>query len=218
MQTRNPVLLIHGIDDTATLFSTMAPYLEARGWQTHSLDLIPNDGTYGLEVLAQQVANYVNCTFTPDQPFDLVGFSMGGIISRYYLQRLGGHQRVERFVTIASPNQGTWTAYLRWNRGASQMRPDSAFLNDLNQDVAETLGCINVTSIWTPLDAMILPPQSSQLPVGNEVVVNVAAHAWMVTDLRVMNQVAIALSDAGFSSRHTAATAGSDLTAIHSAQ
>jgi len=193
MTQRNPVLLIHGIDDTSALFAIMAPYLKARGWEPHGIDLTPNDGTYGLDVLAQQVAAYVDRTFTPDQPFDLVGFSMGGIISRYYLQRLGGIQRVQRFVTIASPHQGTWTAYLRWNSGASQMRPECPFLADLNQDVAEMLGTIHFTSIWTPLDAMIMPARSSQLPVGRDVVVPVAAHPWMVSDPRVLREVAIAL-------------------------
>lgn len=193
MANRNPVLLIHGIDDTAALFATMAPYLKVRGWESHSLDLLPNDGAHGLDVLAQQVAAYVDRTFGPDQPFDLVGFSMGGIISRYYVQRLGGMDRVQRFVTIASPHQGTWTAYLRWNPGACHMRPECDFLKDLNRDAAETLGRLAFTSIWTPLDAMILPPYSSQLPVGRNVVVPVAAHPWMVTDERVLQQVAIAL-------------------------
>jgi len=191
--SRNPVLLVHGIDDTSALFTTMAPYLESRGWKTHTLDLVPNDGTHGLDDLAQQVADFADRTFASQQPFDLLGFSMGGIISRYFLQRLGGVERVQRFVTIASPHRGTWTAFLRWNRGASQMRPDCAFLNDLNQDATDTLGRINFTSIWTPLDAMIVPPQSSQLPCGREVVVPVAAHPWMVTDERVLQQVAIAL-------------------------
>jgi len=35
-----------------------------------------------------KVANYVAANFAPEQPFDLVGFSMGGIVSRYYVQRL----------------------------------------------------------------------------------------------------------------------------------
>jgi len=51
--------------------------------------------------LGQQVANYVAATFAP-KPFDLVGFSMGGIVSRYYVQRLGGIDRVQRFITLAS--------------------------------------------------------------------------------------------------------------------
>ena len=195
MTPPNPVLLIHGIDDTADLFVTLRPYLEAQGWQTHALDLHPNNGTAGLDQLAQQVAAYVEQTFAPDEVFDLVAFSMGGIISRYYLQRLGGLARVQRFITIASPHRGTWTAYLRWNDGAKQMRPDCAFLQDLNTDVAELLSQVQFTSIWTPLDTMILPATSSQLAVGKEVRVSVAAHPWMVTHPRALEAVAIALSE-----------------------
>jgi len=195
MSSRNPVLLIHGIDDTATLFNTLAPYLEERGWETHRINLHPKDGAAGLEVLAEQIQAFAEQEFGSDRPFDLLGFSMGGIVSRYYLQRLGGIERVQRFVTVSSPHYGSWIAYARWNRGGEQMRPDSPFLNDLNRDAVEMLGQINFTSIWTPLDAMIVPAHSSQMPVGNNVIVNVATHPWMVTDARSLEKVAIALSE-----------------------
>ena len=64
---------------------------------------------------------------------------MGGIVCRYYLQRLGGIARVDRFVAISAPEHGTWWAntcpaeLLRWP-GVAQLRPDSAFLRDLNSD------------------------------------------------------------------------------------
>lgn len=190
---RNPVLLIHGIDDTADVFSTMAPYLRVQGWHTYSLNLTPSNGDVGLDQLAHQIADYVAHRFPPHQPIDLVGFSMGGIISRYYIQRLGGIDRVQRFVTISSPHQGTWTAYLRPNAGACQMRRGSPFMNALNRDV-EMLARLHFTSIWTPLDLMIVPAESSRLPVGQEVVVNVPAHSWMLTHNRSLQAVSKALT------------------------
>ena len=195
MAPRNPVLLVHGIDDTTALFKVLSPYLEERGWETHSLNLYPNNGAVGLEVLAEQVRTFAEHTLGRDRPFDLLGFSMGGIVSRYYLQRLGGIQQVQRFITISSPHHGTWTAYARWNRGGEQMRPESPFLNDLNADAVAMLGQINVTSIWTPLDAMIFPARSSQMPIGKNIAINVAIHPWMVTDARALEAVAIALSE-----------------------
>lgn len=188
----NPVLLLHGIDDTDAIFHKLTPYLQSHGWTVHSLNMFPNNGSVGLDQLAQQVAVYVDKTFEPEQAIDLVGFSMGGIISRYYVQRLGGIQRVQRFITISSPHQGTFTAYARTNGGCNQMQPRSAFLNQLNQDVAQ-LECLNFTSIWTPLDLMILPAKSSQLPVGKERKIPVGGHAWMVTDGRSLRAVAEAL-------------------------
>ena len=192
--SRNPVVLIHGIDDTHAIFWRMMPYLEQRGWETHGLDLYPNNGSSGLDVLAKQVADYVKATFAPDQPIDLVGFSMGGIVGRYYVQRLGGIKRVQRFITIASPHCGTLTAYIRSNKGGNQMCPKSLFLNDLNQDM-QMLEQINFTSIWTPWDAMILPAKSSQIPVGKDLQVWVPAHAWMVTDPRAIKAVAATLAE-----------------------
>lgn len=192
--SRNPVLLIHGIDDTAALFNRMIAYLQQLGWSVHSLDLTPNNGSVGLDKLAHQVADYVEQNFAPDQSIDLIGFSMGGIVSRYYVQRLGGIDRVRRFVTISSPHNGTWTAYFRLNLGGNQMQRNSAFLYDLNQDMA-TLAQINFTSIWTPMDLMILPAVSSRLPVGQEVILSVPSHPQMVTDTRSLQAVANALSE-----------------------
>ncbi|WP_017318756.1 esterase/lipase family protein [Mastigocladopsis repens] len=191
-ERRNPVLLVHGIDDTGRVFDTMIPYLKQRGWTVHDLDLVPNNGNLGLNTLAQQVADYIDATFEPEQPLDVVGFSMGGIVSRYYVQRLGGINRVQRFITISSPHHGTWIAYCRQGLGCIQMRPDSVLLEDLNRDAA-MLSQIDFTSIWTPYDLMIVPANSSQMPVGREVIVPVLNHAWMLTDSRSLAAVAKAL-------------------------
>lgn len=190
---RNPVVLVHGIFDTGRVFNKIIPYLTQKGWSVYYLDLIPNTGHASLGTLAQQVADFVDTTFVPQQPIDLVGFSMGGIVSRYYVQRLGGIQRVQRFVTISSPHNGTWVAYCNPGLGCLQMRPDSAFLRDLNQDI-NMLSQINFTSIWTPYDLMILPANSSQVPVGREVIVPVMTHAWMLTDVRSLSAVTEALT------------------------
>lgn len=191
---RNPVLLVHGIWDTGKIFYLMAAYLRERGWSVYDLDLIPSNGDAGLEHLAQQVGNYVDRTFTSNTAIDLVGFSMGGIVSRYYVQRLGGVDRVQRLVTVSSPHNGTWVAYGSFRLGCIQMRPNSTFLRDLNQDTSQ-LEQLNFTSIWTPLDTMIVPANSSQLRVGREVKVWVPAHASMVTDLRSLDAIATSLAE-----------------------
>ena len=79
---RNPVLLIHGIYDTVAKFTALTAYLEQAGWSVHCFNLTPNDGTASLAILAEQVADYVQKNFAPDQKIDLLGFSMGGIVTR----------------------------------------------------------------------------------------------------------------------------------------
>jgi triacylglycerol lipase len=193
-QQRNPVLLAHGIDDTGAVFYKMTDYLKQQGWSIYTLNLVPNNGEVGLDELAKQLADYVATTFAPEQPLDLVGFSMGGIVSRYYVQRLGGIKRVQRFITISSPHYGTMTAYASQRLGCVQMRPNSFFLKDLNSDAA-MLRQLNFTSIWTPYDLMIIPANSSQMPVGGEVIVPVAMHPWMLRDSRSLAVVAQALTE-----------------------
>ena len=191
-QQSNPVLLIHGIDDTEAVFHQMRNYLIQRGLSVHALNLVPNNGDVGLDELAKQVSDYVTATFASEQRLDLVGFSMGGIVSRYYVQRLGGINRVQRFITISSPHHGTVVAYASRRPGCVQMRPDSIFLKDLNSD-AVILGQLDFTSIWTPYDLMIVPANSSQMSVGREVIVPVPLHPWMLTDSRSLAVVKILL-------------------------
>ena len=191
---KNPVVLVHGLNDTARIFEPMTISLEKLGWSVHSFDLLPSNGDCCLKELGQQLANFIQATLPVDQPVDLVGFSMGGIVSRYYVQRLGGIDRVHRFVSIASPHFGTLTAFATQRLGCMQMRPGHPFLNDLNRDML-ILRQINFTSIWTPMDLMIMPPISSQMPLGKDVVLPVAFHPWMVTDPRGIGAVVSALEE-----------------------
>ncbi|QOV24140.1 esterase/lipase family protein [Anabaenopsis elenkinii] len=193
-QQRNSVLLIHGIEDTGAVFNTMASYLRQMGWPVYTLDLVPNNATLGLDILAQQVSDYVLNNFAPQQPIDLVGFSMGGIVSRYYVQKLGGFKRVQRLITISSPHHGTLMAYASQRQGCLQMRSNSQFLQDLNTD-AQILDLLNFTSIWTPYDLMIVPAKSSQMPVGKEIIVRVLLHPAMLTDPKSLAAVASALRE-----------------------
>ncbi|NWF58629.1 MAG: hypothetical protein HXY43_04775 [Fischerella sp.] len=83
--------------------------------------------------------------------------------------------RVKRFVTICASHYGTWVAYFHQGLGCVQMRPDSAFLQDLNRNTA-MLKQLSFASIITPYDMMSILAKSSQLPVGREVGVSVLTH------------------------------------------
>jgi len=189
-----PLLLVHGLGDTSRAFKSMTAYLTERGWTVFSCDLKPNNGQLPLEALARQLDRYIQAHLPAAEPFDLLGFSMGGLISRYYLQRMGGLERVRRFLAISSPHRGTWVGYLRWNPGCEQMRPDSEFLKDLNQDW-QVLEQVNFVSLWTPFDLMIVPADSSVMPVGRSLSFPVALHPWMLTDDRVFATIVKVLTE-----------------------
>jgi triacylglycerol lipase len=190
---RNPVLLVHGLMDTSHKMRKIAAHLRGLGWQVADIDLMANNGDTRLEILAQQVATKIERTFAQHQPIDLLGFSMGGLVTRYYIQRLGGIDRVQRFVTISTPHHGTIAANFSTRRGCIQMRPDHDFIQDLDRDV-DRLNELNFTSVWTPFDLIILPPSSSQLGIGTELKIPVLTHPLMVSDRRVLTAIATALS------------------------
>jgi triacylglycerol lipase len=188
---RNPVLLIHGIADDERTMNRMATYLRANGWEVHTLSLKPNWGQAGLAPLAGQIDTYASAHLSR-RKFDLVGFSMGGLVSRYYVQRLGGVRRIERFITLAAPHHGTALAHLIPNRGCREMRPDSAFLRDLARD-ADKLRRVKFTSFYTSLDLVILPAKSSAMPQARNVKLPVGSHPGMVLEKRSLRAVAGAL-------------------------
>ncbi|MEN8447514.1 MAG: alpha/beta fold hydrolase [Cyanobacteria bacterium J06555_13] len=190
---RRPVVLVHGIWNTAGIFTFLQQYLESAGWPVYALSMTPNNGDAPIEVLAQQVADFVETSLGPVTSFDLVGFSMGGLTSRYYLQRLGGLGRVGTFVAVCAPHRGTALAFGSDRPGVCQMRPNSAFLADLNRDI-HRLNEIRVFSFWTLLDTLILPPWSGRLPLGDAQRLNVSSHNRMIQDERGLRAIAQALS------------------------
>jgi triacylglycerol lipase len=188
-QIMRPVVLVHGIFDTSKIFDRMVSWLRTSGLRPLALNLIPSSGALGLDELAAQVGEFADRHLSPSEHFDLVGFSMGGLVSRYYVQRLRGIERVRRLITISTPHHGTFSAYALGNRGSRQMRPGSDFLRELNRDAA-LLERVRLASIWTPLDLMILPANSSRLGVGEEFSIPVALHPWMLRSKRVLEVVA----------------------------
>ena len=190
---KRPVILVHGIYCSGQTMTRLAQYLRAQGREVYTPSLKPSGGTVPLEVLAQQLAEYADKELG-HRKFDLVAFSMGGLISRYYLQRLGGLDRVPHFITMATPHNGTKTAYALWQPGVLQMRPGSTFLRDLDSD-ADRLRTIKFTSFYTPLDLIIVPPRSSEMPQANNVRLWAALHPSWVFEKKCMRAVEAALEE-----------------------
>jgi triacylglycerol lipase len=191
--TQNRILLVHGIGDSAASMQMLRARLARDGRQAFAISLQPGDGKISLRALSLQLRDYVGTHFPAMERFDLVGFSMGGLVCRYYVQMLGGSSRVDRLTTVSAPNYGTLLAYLSSRDACKEMRPDSEFLRKLNEDYS-TLGNLNVTSFWTPLDLVIIPPKSSRMPIGINKPIPVLAHPLMILQRRALDEVANALS------------------------
>jgi triacylglycerol lipase len=185
-----PIVLTPGFMDDARKLSWLASYLRRSGFQTIIISPQPSDASVGIDVLALMLAAEIEQQLSPDQPFDFLGFSMGGLIGRYYLQRLGGAKRVRRLMTVATPHRGSWTARLLPSRPAlAQMYPGSDFLNDLNQDFM-VLAQHNFMAFWTPFDLSVTPASYGYLPQLPSRRLFSPFHATLLHDPIVLRQVA----------------------------
>ena len=188
-----PVVLLHGIFSSGDDMERLARHLRSQAREVFQPTLTPNGGHAPIEDLARQFADFV-VQKIGTRRFDLTGFSMGGLIARYFLQRLGGVEKVGRFITMATPHHGTHMARLGNLPGWVQMRPGSEFLRDLASD-ADTLRGVNFTSLYTPLDAVIVPARSSEMPQARNVRIWAALHPSFILERRCIRAVAAALRD-----------------------
>lgn len=193
-----PVVVVHGIWDDARTVAPLVLALRRRGFsRVSAIELDPPWGTASIEELAGQLAEFVERARTQHAAshVDLVGFSMGALVSHAYLQLLDGHTRVSSFVSISGPHRGTLTAYALPLRGVRQMRPGSALLRALGDDVSH-LSELAVHCLYTPFDSLIVPRESSVLRGARSVHrIPVALHQLMLRDRRVHELVASLLSD-----------------------
>jgi triacylglycerol lipase len=186
-RTRRGVVLIPGFMDTPGLFRRMGNALRAAGHDTDVFILSPSTGARGMDELAEDLERFVNERF-PHRRLAIVGFSMGGIVARYWIQRLGGSARTDRLIALATPHHGTATARFLPLRGIRQLRRGSPFLEELNADRESLLAC-GVASIWSPVDLMVVPPGSGRLGIGVERPLLIPLHAWIPRSRRVIREV-----------------------------
>ena len=162
-----PLVLVHGLWDTPSLFNSLRQAIGDRReiflpHLPHGLGVVP------LEGLAAELGRGIEARFGHDQPLDVMGFSMGGVISRTWIQLLEGARRVRRFTSVASPQQGTLTALPwpgRWLASVGDMKVGSPLLKRLNAD-PEALAGIDCCSFYCLADLMVLPGWTAVLPVG----------------------------------------------------
>ncbi|MFI8163922.1 lipase family alpha/beta hydrolase [Streptomyces microflavus] len=152
-----PVVLLHGFIDNRSVFVLLRRAL-ARHGRRHLASLNYSPLTRDLRTAAELLGRHVEeiCARTGQREVDIVGHSLGGLIARYYVQRLGGERRVRTLVTLGTPHGGTAVA-----PGAGihpivrQMRGGSALIEELRLPAP---GCrTRFVSFWSELDQVMVP-------------------------------------------------------------
>ena len=182
------VVLVHGFLETGDTFKLIKRRLEAKGFDCYVPRMKPIDARGGLDKLARHLKEEIDTRFGPTEPVSIVAFSMGGIVSRQYLQNLGGAERCRNLITISSPHHGTKAAWLYPTQGAAEMRPGSPFLTNLEKTEGR-LGKMPVASYRTPLDLIILPPSNSIWDRAENQEFSVLMHPMMLTSSAVIADI-----------------------------
>ncbi len=157
-----PIILIHGVVDNRSVFAMLKRGLRRRGFgRIITLNYSPL--TDDVRVVAGRLEALVEavCIETGYERVHVIGHSMGGLVARYFVQRMGGDSRVHTLVTLGTPHQGTAPATLVPHPVARQMRPGSDIMTEL---AAPSPGCrTRFVAIWSDLDQMIIPKSNARI-------------------------------------------------------
>jgi triacylglycerol lipase len=158
----NPVVLVHGFTGSPSSMATLKSRFEAAGRQAFSIDYPGENNVTNAQALATFI-NQVKAQTGATQ-VDLVGHSMGGLSTRYYIKSLGGAANVAQYVSLGSPHYGVYSACLLPTGFGGQMCPWSSFLGSLNSG-DDTPGSMLYTTIYSTGDGTV-PNSSSRLDGG----------------------------------------------------
>lgn len=157
-----PILLVHGMVDNRSVFTVLRRSLRRRGFGrvlTMNYPVLTSDIPTAAARLGEQVERL--CEETGYERVHVVGHSMGGLIARWYVQKLGGDARVHTLVTLGSPHAGTTAARLLPLRVTRQLVPGSPVLQAL---AAPAPRCrTRFVAFWSDLDEMMVPRRCAEL-------------------------------------------------------
>ena len=190
-----PIVLVHGIIDNHATFTWMEYALRRRGFQTLSAydyglltHNIPQAAVHLGEAIEELAAS------TGYERVHVIGHSLGGLIARYYVQRLGGDRHVHTLITLGTPHQGTQLAWaVPLLPLVRQLAPSSSLIQELAEPAAECR--TRFLAFYSDIDHLIVPSRNARLDHPDLNVRNIAARG--VGHLSMANNGRIAFTIAG---------------------
>ena len=170
-----PILLAHGIIDNHTIFALMRRQLARRGFSSvHTFSYSPL--TLDVRRTAERMGREIEaiCEESGSDQIHVIGHSLGGLIARYYVQRLGGDARVHTCVTLGTPHQGTVAAKLLPWPLVKQVRPDSELMAELAEPAPD---CdTRFVAFYSDVDQLIVPQRRARIRHPDLTASNVRVH------------------------------------------
>ena len=191
MVKRNPIILIHGLWNTSSIFSLITAKLEDIGIEYFAPTLDHSYGMISIIDLSNVLNELILKKYGSEKEIDILGFSMGGIIGRYWIEKLSGYKRTRRFISIGSPHRGTLSAQLVPQfpfKGLSDMKFNSNLLRNLsNYDhLLNDIECISFFTYW---DLMVFPGWKAHLNFGEKISLKVFKHRNLVLNPSAVEKI-----------------------------
>jgi pimeloyl-ACP methyl ester carboxylesterase len=200
MRDGSPVILVPGaVGQDFVYWNVSQRYLENAGHPTYTLTfprLSFGDHRESAEMLEQKVKDVK--TSEEADVVHLIGHSIGGLVSRYYLKFLGGSRHVGHLVCLGTPHEGTWAAWAgAFLKGARMIRPGSPFIETLKNGGPDGVPVTNIAarfdSMVVPWDAAILEADDAEnhvLRLGNHwsLLWSRKVHDWIIDALEEQDQ------------------------------
>ncbi|HMA46169.1 MAG TPA: alpha/beta fold hydrolase, partial [Frankiaceae bacterium] len=192
-----PILLLHGVIGNRSSFVVLRRLLRRRGFHrvvAVNYQVLTHDVRSAAGLLAGEVTAL--CEATGCERVHIVAHSLGGVIARYYVQRLGGDARVHTLVTLGSPHQGTSAAGLVPHPVCRQLRPGSDLIGELDEPAPACR--TRFVAFWSDLDLLMLPKHAAQVSHPDLAAENVLArgvgHLAMLVDGAIAHRIAATLA------------------------
>lgn len=175
--TDDVVVLVHGFFASAGVFRPMKQSLVTKtGAKVASFTHAPG---VGVERIARGLARLVD-KLPRGCRIHLIGHSLGGVVSRWYVQELGGHERVAQTISLGSPFGGTELARPFKFLVGNDLCRTSPLLSRLRARAHEH--AVPHMSIVGDSDAVVVPCESAVFPRGEVVVLPRRGHNSLLFD------------------------------------
>ena len=185
---RTPVILVPGFLMNRATMWFLQIYLRRRGWDW--VWSVNNRRNTPIPVMARALGARIEelQSASGASKVDVVGHSMGGIVSAWYAAQLGGADNIERLITLGTPWKGTRMHI--WGPGveAKDLSPDSDVIAQVQA------APVPVTAIWSPVDQLLIPSECARCDGHENIVVEQCGHMEMLLSARVLRRVREVLS------------------------
>jgi triacylglycerol lipase len=180
-----PVLFIHGLLHNTSTFAWIKQKMALAGWQNfRGVNLSTTQHT--IPQMAEQTLETIHAMRRDFgvKKVDIVAHSMGGILARYVLQKMGNDGLVRKLITLGTPHQGTCLSRYLLLTHLRELMPGSQTLLDLEN--AAPLTKTQAVAVYGSLDVLMWPRERAHWSGVRNIQLKGVGHAGLLFSKRVV--------------------------------